>query len=82
MIFEKTFHGTVQCSSVLQGVPKISRSFDFETRYTNGSTNKYRCLTMTHRAVGSVGGGTGALCVEIGCYADISWESRCVEINV
>ena len=27
--------------------------------------------------------GAGALCVEMGFYADISWESRCnIEINV
>ena len=27
--------------------------------------------------------GGGALCVEMGFYADISWESRCgIEINV
>ena len=27
--------------------------------------------------------GEGALCVEMGFYADISWESRCnIEINV
>ena len=27
--------------------------------------------------------GRGALCVEMGFYADISWESRCnIEINV
>ena len=30
-----------------------------------------------------LGGRGGALCVEMGFYADISWESRCnIEINI
>ena len=31
---------------------------------------------------GGIGRGGGALCVEMGFYADISWEARCnIEIN-
>ena len=37
---------------------------------------------QSHRIVCKSGGG-GALCVELGFYADISWKSRCkFEINV
>ena len=40
-----------------------------------------RAASVLLRAVGAEGG--GALCVEMGFYSDISWESICnIEINV
>ena len=40
-------------------------------------------MGMSRNYVASVWGKAGALCVEMGFYMDISWESRCNnEINV
>ena len=45
---------------------------------------RHNCEHLELRAIGrSKNPGGGALCVEMGFYADISWESRCnIEINV
>ena len=76
-------HGTVQ----LRMLGATRRALKVKTGNSNirpTFLKKYVCLWhMWRRVQKSEREGWGALCVEMGFYADMSWESRCnIEINV